>query len=63
MNTVLVWILITIGEHDIVSYSPPMETLAECQRLSQIVRSTANPSSYYIDRVNRAKCVHMGIVK
>ena len=61
MNTFLVWILVTIGEHSMVSYSPPMETLVECQRVSQIVIETANPGrSEYL---TRKVCIQMRIVK
>ena len=38
MNTVLVWVLITIGNQ--ATYSPPMLDLAACESLQKAVRET-----------------------
>ena len=35
MSTVLVWILVTIGASG-VDYSPPVSTLADCQRIQKV---------------------------
>jgi hypothetical protein len=59
MNTILVWVLITVGgaNGNQVVYSPPMADLESCQRLQKAaeeVRSTRNVS---------AQCVQIRVPK
>ena len=63
MNTVLVWVLVTVGGYagvrDVV-YSPPMPDLKTCEHLRdsvQVLRDTpTNPTT------ERARCVQIRIV-
>lgn len=41
---ILAWVLVTIGGHSIVSYSPPMATQEECQQLAAWIQSKSNTS-------------------
>lgn len=38
---ILVWILVTTNGNSIVSYSPPVRKLADCQRLQAFVKDRA----------------------
>lgn len=59
MNTILVWILITVNYtgngYRTVTYSPPMADLESCQRMADIV----NKKSNYIG----TQCVQVRVVK
>jgi hypothetical protein len=56
MNTILVWVLITVGGYNgnEVSYSPPMADLESCQRLEKVVRE---------GKYNFTQCVQIRIPK
>ena len=54
MNTILVWILVTVSNTNFnVAYSPPMADLESCQRLAD------NLFKY----VRQAQCVQVRVVK
>ena len=57
MNTILVWILVTVGPSSYgqaaITYSPPMADLESCQRLAD------NLYKY----VRQAQCVQIKVVK
>lgn len=59
MNTILVWILITVNYtghgYSTVTYSPPMADLESCQRMADLV----NKKSNYIG----TQCVQVRVVK
>lgn len=56
MNTILVWVLITIGvgNFDPVAYSPQVQDLESCQRLQQAIND--------LNRT-KTKCVQIKVVK
>lgn len=60
MNTVLVWILVTVSYSSswIVSYSPPMADLESCQYLAANLPATSDPNNTY-----KARCVQVKVVK
>lgn len=55
MNTILVWVLVTVGGYNInqVVYSPPMPDLATCQFLQNNMPDAG---------INRSKCVQIRMV-
>jgi hypothetical protein len=59
MNTILVWFLISTSSQfaGVITYSPPMATLQECQRVKSLIDEDKNAFKF----VNR--CVQMTIVK
>lgn len=60
MNTVLVWILVTVSYSSdwIVSYSPPMADLESCQYLAANLPEVAMANKVY-----KAKCVQVKVIK
>ena len=46
MTTILVWVLVSYSWSDtrVVTYSPPMATVAECVRMQKTVQSLAGPA-------------------
>lgn len=60
MNTILVWILVTVSNNSyrIVSYSPPMADLESCQYLAANLPSVAEA-----DKVYKARCVQVRVLK
>ena len=62
MNTVLVWVLISMSNHysGFVSYSPPFASLDECERVKGEVHSEklGNKSSKF-----KSECVKMNIIE
>jgi hypothetical protein len=60
MNTVLVWILVTVNStyygYKTVTYSPPLADLESCQRLADNVRMD-------VDRSITTQCVQVRVVK
>lgn len=54
MTTVLVWFLVTVSNQRTVTYSPPLATLEDCQRLQN-----AQPLFW----ANSKQCVQLRIVK
>lgn len=54
MTTILVWFLVTVGNHRTVHYSPPMATLEECLRLQ---------NSKPVNWANSSQCVQLRIIK
>lgn len=59
MNTLLVWILISTGGQysGLITYSPPMAILEECQRVKQVVDDTNVGYKF------KSRCIQMTIVK
>ena len=59
MNTILVWVLITVGGYNSnqVVYSPPMHDLATCQFLQKNVAAIVDTVSKL-----RSQCVPIRIV-
>lgn len=56
MNSLLVWILVTIsGSNTVVMYSPPVTDLESCQRMEKFVRDPGG--------VTKTKCVQIKITK
>lgn len=60
MNTILVWILVTVSHSSdrIVSYSPPMADLESCQYLAANLPPVAEANKVY-----KARCVQVRVVK
>lgn len=59
MNTIVVWVLMTISGHNgTVTYSPPFATEAECQRIEKLIPRSINSAIG-----SRNQCVKMEIVK
>ena len=59
MITITAWFLITVsGSNGLVSYSPPFNTQAECQRIEAQIPHSIKTS---IGSVN--KCIEMTVVK
>ena len=59
MNTVIVWVLMTISGHNgTVTYSPMFATEAECQRIEKLI-----PRSISSAIGSRNQCVKMEIIK
>ena len=59
MNTIIVWILITVsGRTGTVTYSPPFATEAECHRIEQTI-----PKSITSMLGSKNFCQRMEIVK
>ena len=58
MNTILVWVLITVGGYggDQVVYSPPMADLESCQRLQKAAKELTNRRLY-------SQCVQIRVPK
>lgn len=60
MNTVLVWILVTVNttayDYKTVTYSPPLADLESCQRLSDNVIKN-------VDGSIKTQCVQVRVVK
>lgn len=58
MNTVLVWVLISVSNHysGFVTYSPPFASLDECEQVKKEVHS---------EKLNnfKSKCVKMNIIE
>ena len=54
MITILVWILVTTSNHRTVTYSPPLATLEDCQRIQE---------SRPVFWAGSSKCVQVRIVK
>jgi hypothetical protein len=59
MNTILVWVLITVGgaNGNQVVYSPPMADLESCQRLQKEAEALKPTSNI------RAQCVQIRVPK
>jgi hypothetical protein len=47
----LVWFLITVSAHGSITYSPPMKTIEECQRLQKIIPQQGS------------RCVELRVIK
>jgi hypothetical protein len=62
MNTILVWILITVGGYNgnEVSYSPPMADLESCQRLKNSFNELRREGSRWSAS---SQCVQIRILK
>lgn len=45
LTTVLVWVLISIDVKDGITYSPPVSTLQDCQRIQQTFERLSRHSS------------------
>lgn len=59
MIIITAWFLVTIsGSNGLVSYSPPFNTEAECQRIEQQIPHSLKSS---IASIN--KCIQMTVVK
>ena len=37
MKTILVWYLVSLSSHGTLTYSPPMSTMEECERVKKVV--------------------------
>lgn len=60
MKTILVWFLVTYGQHGVLSYSPMFETVQECQRVQSTIFPAASGSGWTTNM--RATCVQMTVV-
>ena len=49
--TTLVWFLITASSYGAITYSPPMQTIEECQRLQKIIPQ------------RNSRCVELRVIK
>jgi hypothetical protein len=59
MNTIVVWVIMTISGHNgTITYSPPFATEAECERIVNMI-----PHSFASLVGSRNQCVKMEIVK
>jgi hypothetical protein len=59
MIIITAWFLVTIsGSNGLVSYSPPFNTEAECQRIKQQI-----PHSLNSKFISENKCIQMTVVK
>lgn len=60
MNTILVWILVTVSYSSarVVSYSPPLADLESCQYLASNLPAVAEA-----DKVYKAKCAQVRVLK
>lgn len=59
MNTMIVWVLMTISGHNgTITYSPAYPTEAECQRVEKTI-----PHSFNSLVGSRNQCVKMEIVR
>ena len=59
MNTIIVWVLITVSGHNgVVTYSPAFATEVECQRIEKTI-----PHSLNTVVASKSYCQKMEIVK
>jgi len=58
MNTILVWVLVTLGGHGglaVVAYSPPVTDLPSCQRMQEALKKMAGGA--------KGQCVQITVAK
>lgn len=58
MTLIMMWVLITVNDYRVVSYSPPVADLESCQRIARNLPAVATPSDVY-----RPKCVEVAVYR
>jgi hypothetical protein len=53
---ILVWVLISVDGHSRLTYSPPLQTIDDCQRMQKVVKDNQYAGV-------RTQCVQLNILK